>query len=345
MRDDRTRKETQSATPRGEIDVLARLVRLAGPRPPVPPDRAARVEAAVRDSWRQTVRAGRRRRALGWASGLAAAAALVLAAGAALWSPAPAEQPVVARLERVSGSVLGATERGAGEPLGVGQRVAAGTVVDTGAASRAAFRLVGGPSLRLDAGTRLRFTGIGELALESGAVYVDAVDDLRPVVVQTPLGEVRDVGTQFEVRLRADRLVVRVREGEVRLTAGGAGFSAEAGEGLQLAPDGTLARHAVSPHGPAWAWVEQIAPPFELEGKTLAEFLLWASRETGRRVRFAEGRLTDFAPEVVLHGSVAELAPEQALLAVLPTCGLAHRIDGGDLLIFATELGRQGGRS
>jgi ferric-dicitrate binding protein FerR (iron transport regulator) len=61
-----------------EKDPVAELLRIAGPRPKVSPDAKARVFAAVRDDWRQSVRARRRTRMLG-ASGVAAAAAIVIA--------------------------------------------------------------------------------------------------------------------------------------------------------------------------------------------------------------------------------------------------------------------------
>jgi hypothetical protein len=36
---------------------------------------------------------------------------------------------------------------------------------------------------------------------------------------------------------------------------------------------------------------------------------------------------------VILHGSVEGMTPEEALAAVLPTCGLEFEIDGDSLII------------
>ena len=47
-------------------------------------------------------------------------------------------------------------------------------------------------------------------------------------VIRTPLGDIRDLGTAFEVRLRDETLRVRVREGRVDLR----GAVAEAGTEL-----------------------------------------------------------------------------------------------------------------
>ena len=76
---------------------------------------------------------------------------------------------------------------------------------------------------------------------------------------------------------------------------------------------------------PDWAWAEQIAPEFALEGRSLRTFLDWAARETGFTMRLASPDLARSADGIWLHGSAAGLTPSQALEAVLPTCGLALR--------------------
>ena len=84
-------------------------------------------------------------------------------------------------------------------------------------------------------------------------------------------------------------------------------------------------------------WVQEIAPTFRLEGRTLADFLVWVERETGWRVTWADPARGATATSVVLHGSGEELQPEQALAAVLPTCGLADRREGETVVVFASS--------
>ena len=84
----------------------------------------------------------------------------------------------------------------------------------------------------------------------------------------------------------------------------------------------------------AWQWVQEIAPSFAIEGRTLGEFLAWVGRETGWQVRWLDAGAAPRALAVVLHGSVEGLPPEQALAAVLPTCGLAHRLEEGAVVVF-----------
>jgi ferric-dicitrate binding protein FerR (iron transport regulator) len=314
-------------------DALSSLLRLAAPRPAVPIERATRVEAMVREQWRQRVRARRQRR---WMA-LAAAAALVAVLGASLWrwpaAPDPVPGPPIARIERVVGVVELAGEAEDARPVVEGEELGAGATLATGEDGRTALRLDKGVSLRLDRSTRVRLTEPGRIELVEGALYVDSPSGLGDLRVATDWGEVWEIGTQFEVRAARERLRVRVREGMVELRPGDAVYGAGSGVELSLEENGRLTRRAISPHDTDWDWVASIAPSFELDGRTLEEFLAWVSRETGREIRFADADLAANVLGVVLRGAVVDLSPDQALLAVLPTCGLEHRAENGAFVL------------
>ena len=342
-----TQSEATQFPVTGEADPVARLVRLAGARPPVPPERQARVETRVREAWMAGVASRRRVRWVSWSAGLAAAAALALAIGLT-WSyvSQPAPPPaLVAVVERVSGTVTTVGAAGETIPLVGGARVPAGAPLQTGDDGRVALRLgegPKGPSLRLDVGSRVSFVEAAKLRLDAGAVYVDSQGG-APVLVETPFAEVTERGTQFEVRVSSGGVRVRVREGAVELArpAGPAGgdrsWEAAAGAELTLSTDGRLSRGTVPAHDQAWGWVQEIAPSFELEGRTLGELLAWVGRETGWRVAWADPARVAGGVGCVLHGSIESLTPEQALAAVLPTCGLADRRDGDTVVVFASS--------
>jgi ferric-dicitrate binding protein FerR (iron transport regulator) len=220
--------------------------------------------------------------------------------------------------------------------LQVDDEIGAGVTLESDAGGRLALRLAAGPSLRLDVDSRIRLLSDRLFELERGAVYLDSGlggVDFGPVEVLTPLGSVADIGTQFEVRVLADRLRVRVREGLISLAAGEERHETGAGTEISLTAAGTLSRRQVAPGGPAWDWVLEIAPSFELEGASLDAFLRWVSRETGHEIQFTDGATERSAPGVVLHGSASGLRPDQALEAVLPTCGLTHTQTDGAVLI------------
>jgi ferric-dicitrate binding protein FerR (iron transport regulator) len=323
---------------------IERLLRLAGARPAAPAAVQERVYAAARARWRSVVAARRRRLGLFWASGLAAAAAAVLMVVApGLRKPIPEAGvagglPEAATLTRVVGSPR--TEPPTRQAFEPGALIPDDTEIETGPEDRAALLLSDGTSLRLDHDTRIRLLQGPRIDLERGAVYAVSAEPARAdraFRVMTGLGTVRDVGTRFQVRLAGDVLKVTVRSGIARLERGA--VTQEAGTGTELVAGaaGAVDVRSAPGHGPEWDWTLSVAPEFELEGRTLGEFLDWAAGEQGLRVEFEDPAVMSHAVATVLHGSVRGMNPDEAVAAVLPTCGLRHSIREDVLLIARGE--------
>lgn len=317
---------------------IERLIEAAGPRPPVPAEDMRRIVAAARAEWRASVET-RRGGVSRWIP-LAAAAALLVALGSGWWwmtNRPPQAVAALATVERVVGEVR-ATEDGGDVPLAVGAELAAGarvTTVSDPAPGRAALRLAGGQSLRLDGGTSLRLLTDSSIELTRGAVYVDSGlgAEHRWIEVKTAFGSVRDVGTQFEVRLDSDapRLRVRVRQGEVEILRDAEVHPVSAGEERTLGADGSLTRGRLEAYAPEWDWVVGAAPGRSLDGMTLEEVLGWVERETGLAARFADQELAATMLTVSVYGPT--LPPSEALDTALTGSGLAYRIEDGTLWI------------
>ena len=320
---------------------IGELLRLAGKRPGVPPERAGRARRAAHAAWRGTVgeRRAVRRRTLGTILAAAAMLGLATAAAVVLRPGAPGERLPVATIEALAGTgTAAAPGRG---PLAVGDVILAGEPLVTGAASRIALRLSTGHSLRLDVATAVRFAALDELRIERGALYVDSgigARATRPIEVTSALGTVRELGTRFEVRLAEDALHVRLRDGAVVVAGEAGSFSLRAGEELALGTAGTVERRPLVAHGPGWDWVAEVAPRLEIDGRTAREFLEWIARERGFSLAFRDEAAARHAERTILEGTIAGLTLDQALAAVLPTCGLDHTAEDGLLLV-----GRSGG--
>ena len=323
-----------------EDDSIARLLEQAGPRPIPPEERAGRVRETVRAHWRTEVGAAPRRRTPIWvAAFLAVAAAVVAAVTWGLWShgqrPSVAEAPIAVLLKS-EGSIRlvdAAQVHDDGAPPRIGDALQAGSTIESGADGRAALSLADGTSLRIDSGTRVRLLSGPTLDLEQGAIYLDSGrgQNRRAFLeVRTKWGVVRDIGTQFEVRLTDDAVWLSVREGLATLARSGRSFAAPAGTRLVAGATGVESRAL---EGPDWSWVLAMAPSFQMEGRTLADYLDWLSRETGWRVEFADPAIARESSTIVLHGSVAGIRPDETPAAVLPTCGLQHRLSDGTLHI------------
>ncbi|MEW6336820.1 MAG: FecR domain-containing protein [Acidobacteriota bacterium] len=315
----------------GRPDPELELLRLAGPRPAVPGGREARVREAVRAHWRGTVD-GRRRRRRVWIAATLAAAALV-AVGVLLPHLRHAPPLPVGIVEVVAGQALVDTGRGS-VGAAAGLELVARAIVDTGEGGRVALRL-GAASVRLDESTRVVVVSGTRIALEQGGVYIDADGPShRPMLtVATAIADVVEVGTQFEVRMVGERVRVRVREGAAEVRRGGPLRAVSAGEEVSLGRDGRLRVGRIASDDPAWNWVLAVAPPFRLEGSTAASFLRWAARESGHTLRFADREVAAAAESIVLHGDATGVPPDQAPAAILPTCGLVHRLEDRTLVV------------
>jgi ferric-dicitrate binding protein FerR (iron transport regulator) len=292
-------------------DAIAALVRLAGRRPPVPEDAARRVREAVHDEWMQTISRRRRTRWIGSAAAVAAAVVTVVVLRMMPSTPLPAPQRVVVAGGQTNGAVIFANDA---------YEVANGST---------ASLVWGNATLRLDGGTRIRIASLTELSLERGAVYVDS--KYSGVLIRTPIGSVRDIGTQFEVRLAADRMRVRVREGRVALQHGGATHSAVAGIELDADARGGVTQHSIAKNGAEWDWVLRAAPPIHLDGRTLAEVVASVTRDQGVKPVWSDAAARS-AASMRLHGDVP-LTPAEALDTALVASGLTSRTDGDRLII------------
>jgi ferric-dicitrate binding protein FerR (iron transport regulator) len=177
-----------------------------------------------------------------------------------------------------------------------------------------------GGTLRLDRETHLRFDGPRTATLLRGAMYYANDTPGAAVTIHTPFGDVRDVGTRFEIRLRDDALRVRVRDGAVIVRD----TTAHAGTEL-VASRTSVTSRTIATSGEEWAWIENAAPPIVLEGKSLDEVL--------RRVAIEKGlTLQRNGPDQTLHGEMP-LSVSEALDAATAAAGVTYRIEGDRLIV------------
>jgi hypothetical protein len=331
--DSREPREQDQASEHALRELFAR----AAPRPAPPEPDAAEIKAAVYAEWEAVTgrRVLLRRLAVGIAATVAAATVLLIAIGDRGIAPTP---PSVARVERVRGVVEAVDERGSPAPLQVGSQIPAGASISTGS-GYAALR-IGVGSLRLAPRTRVTLSGEAEVELIAGDVYFDseAVDDVAAdLTIVTAIGTVRDVGTQFIARLDANRLEVGVRDGQVRIDRGDERVAADAGE-LVTVPKaaGRVRREAIETFGDQWEWAERLAPPFEIDGRHLIDFLSWVAAQTGRTVVFSDSNAERIARETILNGAI-DLEPLPKLAAVMTLTELGHSLDGERIIISSVK--------
>ena len=323
-------------------DQIGQLLRFAGRRPMPDPGDMRRARAAAHAEWalvvQQRARRGRWRSLIG---GAIAAAACSAAAWTWMRPPTPPLAPSeVATIQRVTGTIIVTSAHSESRPVrDAGVRLRAGDRIEVPDDSRAAFVLTQGIEVRLDRGTAAVLEAADRLTLRRGTIYIDSGTGARGpgLRIETTLGDVRHLGTRFEVRLADASLRVRVREGSVALERRGARWVGGPGEALTLADGQAPVRQRIATAGTEWAWVTELAEPFSLEGASVQSFLEWVRREEGSRWQIDDPALRSRANGIVLHGSIDGLTPQEALEAVLPAAGLTFRREGDRILISAAR--------
>lgn len=131
-----------------------------------------------------------------------------------------------------------------------------GVTYATGKGQHQRVTLADGSVIDMDAETRLSVSlgGSGRrVTLAEGQAIFDVVHDTRrPFVVEAGGHAVRDVGTQFDIRKRADQLTVTVARGRVEVSRDGAGAAAAGvllgpGQRLEVGRSGAEQLSAVDP--------------------------------------------------------------------------------------------------
>ena len=308
------------------------LIREAGRPPEIPSEDLLRIRSAARREWQElsaTPIFEGRSRSLRYAA-LAATLLIALGALSAYLAMRPwASTELGGTIELASGSGVSSWR--------VGDSVALGDRVRTEGDGRLALRLTSGHSVRLDSDSSLALLSQDALVLDRGAVYVDSgVQEGAPgLTVMTPAGSVREIGTQFEVRLSdasEQALEVRVREGRISLERDGESFEARQGERLVVS-HGRVERGVAPVHGDSWSWVLATAPPLGADDRTLAAFLDWFGHEAGLEVAFENPELERSEAREIVSGDFSDMTPADALDAALSASGLRHRIEGGLLIV------------
>jgi len=176
--------------------------------------------------------------------------------------------------------------------------------------------------------------------LVKGRIYMDTAPAGQTgagITVRTPQGLVRHLGTQFVTHVTPSGTAISVREGQVAYfpAAGRMDKQALAGRGQQLAvdADGQVAIEPIATWGAAWEWAEQMASGFVSDGRSLADLLAWAGRESGRGVQYDSANAESIAAATILHGDLRDLQPMQALSVATATSDLQAEVSDGLIVV------------
>jgi len=328
----------------GEDEGVAERALREGLRTPtLSPEAMQRIRAATQAEWRANVQApaqaGARTRRLSLA---AAASVLMLAAAVGLnvfMTNSGENEAILGAVARFdspglveSGFLRRDVAMNPGEPLRAGHsfEVRGDSLVT----------LAGGGNLRLARASSIQVLAANAVNLERGELYVDIPPGLsgsERFMVVTPAGEFRHVGTQFAVAIVNGMTRLRVREGSVQWHATEGDSTVNAGTEVTIDQNRTVTRRPIATAGRDWAWAESMAPDIEIENRPLQEFLVWFSRETGRKLVLADEEARRQTATIRMHGSVRGLTAMEALSAVMAATTLRFELPEGTIRVSSAR--------
>jgi hypothetical protein len=321
-------------------DALEKLLKHASPRPTPSRSDEAEVRQAVRAEWQNvSSRYRSRRRVASFA--IAASVLIGMFAVFNLFRVPIVEVIEVASIEKSFGSVYLLGESSELRETQDLASVLSGQTIVTGSQAGIGLAWGNGGSMRMDEKTRVEFVNEETVYLKSGRIYFDSspspliagIDggDTAQFVIQTDIGDVTHVGTQFMTGVDAGTLTVSVREGRVAVDGEYHSHVASSGEQLTLSGRQRPTVLSIGRHGDSWEWVSRTSPPADVDGKTLHEFLLWACRELGLEIQW-EGAAEQVARDAILRGRI-DTAPAEALRQRLATAALEWHIEEGVIYV------------
>ncbi len=312
------------------------------------PDAAAEAAAriAVHDEWQSLIGQRHRRiRLARWA--IAASVVVAIFSAFSVFRTVDDIVVQVAEIQKSFGSVYILGEQSVLTRTDDLMSVRRGQTIVTDKDAGLALAWSNGGSVRIAEESEVEFRSDNSIFLHAGRVYFDSTPSpllagtdatgKAKFIIETDYGVISHVGTQFMATIGQDKLTVSVREGRVAIE--GLYYDAAVGSREQVIFDGQ--RHPrttenISGHGEDWAWISRTSPPVDVDGKSIDQFLVWASRELGLDVEYANDATAQIARDEKLLGRV-DREPGIALRLRMATTALHHRIDGGVIYVSNSE--------
>ena len=330
MTDERLINGVDDNSKAGDTDMVATLLTLAGPNAQIDDEIKNRVYGNVRRQWsRSNSRVNYGLSFLRWGLPAAIAAGLLLVVTIREPASVPEARPV-GTIVRVTGSTASAD-------FAVGNEIRVGEILDTSSGEGLGIRLRNNTSLRLDGNSLLKLDATDEFTLLLGRVYADTGADAyakKQLTIHTASGSAVDIGTQFSVGFKDADMSIAVREGRVDVTDALETHEVAAGRKLVVRPGAAVRFEDVPTSGSSWDWAVTLAPSFEIEGRSLMDFLKWVSREMGYELEFVNDEQRMAAMQARLHGSAEGLDLEEAIDMVFSTTGFSYSIDDQVLSVY-----------
>ena len=316
-------------------DDVEKILSQAGPR--VKPDAEVRSEVyqAVHDAWEQSHKVPFYK-----AHAMKIAASIALFGSLFTWlllNPQITTSESISQYVLIQGQVQKSSDNSSWTLLKKDQSIHQGDYLKTQKKNRLLIKLLNGNQLRVDEHTILRFESDQHVELLFGRIYIDSNEDSEnnELSIKTPVAEINHMGTQYSVSYKDQQLDVSVREGLVTITNERL-VESQLPEGQSFSLDhlGVISIGVVTPFDQSWKWTQLISDRFDIQDKTLVEYLQWVSNETGFPIKYQSDELKSRVTKVILSGSINGISPLKSLDVIMPTTRYQYTLQDNQIYII-----------
>ncbi|MFK8012298.1 MAG: FecR domain-containing protein [Marinicellaceae bacterium] len=200
--------------------------------------------------------------------------------------------------------------------------------------SFANLTLLDNSQIRLNHNSQIQVFSASQITLHNGAIYHDAdnINTTNPLLITTSLGNIQHIGTRYMVNKTDIDLKVSVRNGIVKVSHDAMSKTIASGKQLLMNSTGKLQEIDITPYDSMWHWTHGADKPFQSEGKSLHDFIVWYAHENGYDINW--NTLQNKTKKVRLTGNVSGLAKSQQIKAIFLSTKFDYKINQGILSIL-----------
>jgi len=281
-------------------------------------DRKEEIYGELRSAWLDDISVTKRRRRFivsGLAASIVAAVVLSLQLNSGPQNAISQPDAVLARSVG-SGTTLNGFQIQEQIPINAPLQFRAGDELTTGENAAIAIDWNSACSLRVSSESTVVFESGDRVALVAGSMYFDSkqygAGSSSSIIVDTPLGRVHHVGTQFVATVSGSSVTIAVREGKVSFGDDSDSIIVKSGQSVLIEGSNGIEFQDVAATDDRWAWASHIAPPLDVDGRSTRDIIEWLSRESGRSVEYRSSAAESYAASDTIRG-IGQIGPSQAM--------------------------------
>jgi hypothetical protein len=204
----------------------------------------------------------------------------------------------------------------------------AGDSIKTSNHNRLLVELNNGNVFRLDENSRIQLINENEINLQAGQIYIESNESIanNQLIIETDFGSIKHIGTQYNVKLSPDNIDVSVRKGKVMMHTNSVDKEILFGHALSVDKLGKNNVTKITSFDSTWDWTQKISPIFDIQDKSIKQYLIWVSNETGYPIQWNGSGTENAANKVSLSGSIKGISPLESLDVILPTTNFNYKI-------------------